>query len=199
MTNGHKEHPVTNNTDHDSKVLLEQLVKLTESIQRLAQDSENAKRNEDALRRQRVDFGYRVLGALMGRSKNKGFDIKVIDARWDNNRKHVELFRLPDAATLVELRSGETTEMLYIDRSDPKGPKSGSKGQKTSEGEQPAAETGAGDGRRSPRRTPPNGRVTPTTITSDREIDSVLVLDDPDGPPIAIGPRIKPPQRYQQA
>jgi hypothetical protein len=185
---------MTTNAARDNKVLLEQLVKLTESIKRLAQDSENGKRDEEALRRQHVDFGYKVLGALMGRSRTAGFDIAVIDAQWDSSHTYLELSGLPKRAMLIELRSGVTSEVLYIDRAGPSGPKSSGEGDQAAEGQKPE-----GDVRRSGRDDqPPGGRVTPTTITSDREIDSLLVLEDRVGPPIAIGPRVKPPQRYQQ-
>ena len=170
------------NTDGNAEnaKFLEQLVKLTDAVQRLAQNSLTAERDEGVLLRQRVDFGYQALGTLMGRARTKGFNVRVVDARWDKSGTAVELFNLPAEAAWAELRGGVTTELLEIDRPQYDG--------------DTAADAKPQSKRRQPPDKTPDGRVQPAELTSDDRIDSLLVLRVRRGPPIAIGPRVEPLQ-----
>jgi hypothetical protein len=111
--------PDNSGDNADGTRFAQEIARLSEAIRDLAQRTQapdNDGDREQRRLRQRVDFGYRALGTLMGRAKNKGFDVRVIDARWATSSTKLELLHLPDTAAWVELRSGQTIELLEIAR-----------------------------------------------------------------------------------
>ena len=114
-------------TSSDDNPLLAQLVALTKSIQALAEHPRPATPvasvldSTDADRiRQRVTFGYQVLGTLTGRVSSPSgteFDVPVVRAKRVGTK--IEFTQLPPDAAWVALRTGTKVELLSITKGDP--------------------------------------------------------------------------------
>jgi|tagenome__1003787_1003787.scaffolds.fasta_scaffold20965293_3 hypothetical protein len=107
-------------TSGNDNPLLAQLVVLTEAIKSLAEHpaappvSFDASTEADRIR-QRVTFGYQVLGTLTGRvssSSGNEFDVPIVLA--ERQGGDIKFTNLPSDARLVELRTGTEVEVLTI-------------------------------------------------------------------------------------
>lgn len=172
----------TNRTGDRSNDLDQMVTKLTEAIQRLAQSPRPDPRDDtdEAERRlhERVDFGYRALGTLMGRvsrTVEAEFDVAVFAARWQARRAVIRLRGLPDEANWIELRTGKQVEVLEVQRPD----------DSDVEAEAEADDEADDDERRLP-------RIAPKVFTPDKPIGSMVALRRRRGPAIAFGPRLEP-------
>ena len=165
----------------DSKQLLEQLVALTGAVKQLAERADAparpvADRTAADRIRQRVAFGYQVLGTLSGRVSSASgdeFDVHLVGAT--RHRREIVFFRLPPAADWVELRTGTKVEILPIveaDDSDSRGDRAPDAGRRPRNGD---------SGR---------GRVQPKDFADTEPIGSVVFLRGRRGPLIAFGPRL---------
>lgn len=162
------------------KELLEQLV---ESIKQLAErpapqpSSFDSSTAADRIR-QRVAFGYQVLGTLTGRVSSPSgneFDVRVVEAR--RTSKVIQFRGLPPGADWAELRAGNKVEVLPI-LEDPDGDGSGVDQSTTSND--------------APRNEPDKGQVRPRDFKDADPIGSVVFLRTRQGPLIAFGPRLGP-------
>ncbi|MGH2741469.1 MAG: hypothetical protein ACRDN8_03075 [Thermoleophilaceae bacterium] len=163
------------------KELLEELCK---SIKQLAErpapqpSSFDSSTAADRIR-QRVAFGYQVLGTLTGRvssSSGNEFDVRVVKSKRESE---VIKFRgLPPGADWVELRAGNKVEVLPI-LEDQDGDGSG--------GDQSTTSNEAARHEQSDR-----GRVRPRDFKDADPIGSVVFLRTRRGPLIAFGPRLGP-------
>jgi hypothetical protein len=172
----------TQNTG-DTKQLLEQLVALTDAVKQLAERPTSQPAPAALFEpttaadriRQRVAFGYQVLGTLTGRVSSAGgdeFDIRAVRA---TRRPGVILFRgLPPGADFAELRQGNKVEVLRI--LDEGGDR----------GDQPEAPDDRRDGRAD------RGLVRPRDFADGEPIGSIVFLRHRRGPFIAFGPRLGP-------
>ncbi|MDP8926993.1 MAG: hypothetical protein M3O70_00025 [Actinomycetota bacterium] len=157
--------------------VLEQLVQLTQAIKDLAERTEPDPPDEDGAarrQRQRVDFGYRALGTLMGRSSRSAdgeFDVPVFVARWGQHHDRILLGALPDGADWIELRSGDRVEVLEVTRLS---------------GGSPAAKD------QWSLKEPPQARIQPKDFSANEPIGSMVALRRRNGPLVAFGPRLKP-------
>lgn len=155
--------------------LFEQLVQLTDAVKQLAEHTQprtpslQTTATEADRIRQRVTFGYQVIGTLSGRvSSGSGdeFDVPLVSAR--RHSRVIVLAGLPADAEWVELRSGDRSEVLRIERSDDRH-----------------------DDDHDPRRyRPRKGVVRPRVFDDTDPIGSLLVLRDRRGPVLAFGPRL---------
>jgi hypothetical protein len=161
--------------------LLEQLIQLTEAVKQLAErpSPTPAVRDPqtDADRvRQRVAFGYQVLGALTGRvssATGNEFDVPVVEAI---RKPGVIYFNgLPPRANWVELRAGSKVEVLRIRDVDHNG-----------NGHSPTPAESADDERSS------LGKVEPQGFADTDRIGSVVFLRTREGPLVAFGSRLEP-------
>ncbi|MDT0354014.1 hypothetical protein [Pseudonocardia charpentierae] len=169
---------MANTPSTDSKQLLEELATLARAVKQLAERVDvpvrpAAEVTEADRIRQRVAFGYQVLGTLMGRvsSASDEFDVRLVGVTRDYGR--IDFVRLPRDAAFVELRSGTKVEVLRIEESD-----SDLRGDGSADAERPRN----GDGRR--------GHVRPKDVEDTEPIGSVLFLRDRRGPLVAFGPRL---------
>jgi hypothetical protein len=112
-------------TSSNDNPLLAQLVVLTEAIKALAEHPTpppvffDASTEADRIR-QRVTFGYQVLGTLTGRVSSPSgneFDVPIVRAERDGTS--IKFTELPPDATYVELRTGTKVEVLTITKGDP--------------------------------------------------------------------------------
>lgn len=165
--------------------LFEKIAGLTEAVARLAARDD---RTVDEATQQRVDFGYRALGRLMGRT---GDSFNVVLVRADRRPERVLLIRdLPRAADWVEIRAGDTFEPHRIRRvkthkaddagyTAPRDKYAEFISEDAAEQSDSEAQRGTGLG------LVPLGEIADTT-----PIDSIVVLKGPSGPLIALGPRL---------
>ncbi|HZC99992.1 MAG TPA: hypothetical protein VFA46_07315 [Actinomycetes bacterium] len=166
----------------DDTRFAQEIARLAEAIRELAHRPKTPDSDEDVEQRrllQRVDFGYRALGTLMGRVStgfSAQFDVPVFAARWDAKRSEILLPGLPDDAGWIELRTGRRTETVKVRRA----------------GDDDPPDADAEDGREAAQ--PP--RICPTTFTRRDPIDSVLAMRHRRGPVVALGPRLAPSPRY---
>lgn len=173
--NGHE------NGHADAQLITQLLTQFTEAVRDLADGKRpppSAADEEFRALRQRIDFGYRALGTLMGRVSrlDSEFDVPTFTACWDPDEPKIHLYGLPDTepvnVTWVEVRAPATdgcravVETLKVYR--------GSRGGPTA--------AGAHGYRRA--------RVEPKLINHGREIESMIGLGGPTGPLLALGPRL---------
>jgi len=172
----------------DAKQLLEQLVALTGAVKQLAERTDVPVRpfadtTEADRIRQRVAFGYQVLGTLSGRVSSASggeFDVPLVGVRRHRGRR-IDFFRLPRGVDWVELRSGTKVEVLQIcEAPDP------------AQGDDPAA-----DAERPRNADSDRGSVRSKDFADTEPIGSVLFLRARRGPLVAFGPRLlaMPPDR----
>jgi hypothetical protein len=161
--------------------LLEQLIQLTEAVKQLAErpSPQPAPRDPptDADRvRQRVAFGYQVLGALTGRissATGREFDVRVVEAI---RKPGVILFDgLPARANWAELRAGSKVEVLRIRDVDQKG-----------NSDSPTKTESARDERST------RGQVDPKDFADTDRIGSIVFLSTRQGPLVAFSSRLDP-------
>jgi hypothetical protein len=167
-------------TGDDAKFAHE-IARLAEAIRDLAHRPERSDSDEDPEQRrliQRVDFGYRALGTLMGRS-GRGFDVPVFGASWHRRRPVILLPGLPDEVEFVRLQNGATDETVKVRR-------------RGRDDDDSPYEKDATDSRG--RELPP--WISPEKFTPRDAISSVLGLRHRRGPVIALGPRIAPVASY---
>jgi hypothetical protein len=169
--------------------LFEKIATLTEAVARLATRDD---RTVDEKTVQRVDFGYRSLGRLMGRTGGSGaasFDVDLVGAG-RRPRGVVLLLDLPQRADWVEVRAGGTLELRRIRRvkthrdGDPAYDDARDKYPAFAQGdatEQSSSEAQRGTGL---------GLVRLDDIADTTPIDSVVALDRRTGPLLAFGPRL---------
>ncbi|HSK91336.1 MAG TPA: hypothetical protein VK875_08485 [Euzebyales bacterium] len=168
----------TDRTGDDARDLDQMVTKLTEAIRQLASSPRPDPRDgtDDSERRlhERVGFGYRALGTLMGRVSRTAeaeFDVAVFGARWQARRPVIRLRGLPDGANWIELRSGRRVEVLEVRRRDDP---------------DPDIDRDADDEER------PLPRIAPQIFTPDTPIGSMVALRRRRGSPVAFGPRLAP-------
>jgi hypothetical protein len=176
--------PTTERTPDDAR-FTEEIARLAEAIRDLAHRPGRSDSDEDSEQRrriQRVDFGYRALGALMGRA-GRGFDVPVFGASWYPRYRVIVLPGLPDEVEFVQLQNGAKDETLKVrrGRDDHDSPF------KQDATKQDATESRGGE-------LPP--WISPDKFTPDDAISSVLGLRHRRGPVIALGPRIAPVPSY---
>jgi hypothetical protein len=107
----------TEPTPDDAKFAKE-IARLAEAIRDLAHRPERLVIDEDPEQRrliQRVDFGYRALGTLMGRA-GRGFEVPVFGASWHRRNRVIILPGLPDEVEFVQLQNGAKDETLKVRR-----------------------------------------------------------------------------------
>lgn len=165
-------------TPDDAK-FAQEIVRLAEAIRDLAHRPERPDSDEDPEQRliQRVDFGYRALGTLMGRA-GRGFDVPVFGASWHRRHRVIVLPGLPDEVEFIQLQNGAKDETLKVRRG---------RDDHDSPYEQDATDSRGGE-------LPP--WISPETFTPRDAISSVLGLRHRRGPVIALGPRIAPVASY---
>lgn len=181
---------------------LAQLVtELTEAIGRLADrshrprlDPDDAAAAEQRRRRERVDFGYRALGTLIGRVSRTDdeFDVDVFAARWQKKYEAIRLIGLPDDAQSIELRRGRKVERVLVRRHDARdGWSSDEKAANrpsnldTVDREPDPSETDSDKWH-------PRPFIVPKRFGPDEEIGSMLAIRGRHDRPVAIGPRLRP-------
>jgi hypothetical protein len=171
---------MTNTSTGGQSSDLDQLVsKLTEAIQGLANGPRRDTRDDsdDSKRRlhERIDFGYRALGTMMGRVSRTGaeFDVPVFAARWQRTRSVIRLRGLPDEANCVELRFGKQVEVVEVFRFRPGSARAD-------------IDRDAEDGERE------LPRISPEVFTPDGTIGSMVARRYEYGRAIAFGPRLAP-------
>lgn len=169
--------------------LFEKIATLTEAVARLAAGDD---RTVDEETQQRVDFGYRALGRLMGRTGGSGaasFDVALVRAD-RRPRGVVLLLDLPQHANWVEVRAGGTLELRRVRRvktlrdGDPDYDNPRDKYRAFAQGD--GAEESSSEAQRGTRL----GLVRLDDIADATPIDSVVVLDRRTGPLLALGPRL---------
>lgn len=103
-------------TPDDAK-FAQEIARLAEAIRDLAHRPERPDSDEDPEQRliQRVDFGYRALGTLMGRA-GRGFDVPVFGASWHRRHRVIVLPGLPDEVEFIQLQNGAKDETLKVRR-----------------------------------------------------------------------------------
>jgi len=179
-------------TSGDSKQLLEQLVALTDAVKQLAERPaaqpavlESSERSTTSDRiRQRVAFGYQVLGTLTGRvSSASGDEFDVRAVRATRRPGFIAFHGLPGGADFAELRSGDKVEVLRIIDDDERG-RSGEAADAGSDAD--AARRGGQADR---------GLVRPRAFADGEPIGSIVFLRNRRGPLIAFGPRLGPVPR----
>jgi hypothetical protein len=174
-----EEHPDGQHNGHLDVQLATILQQFTEAIRELADGRGQASPADDAearARRQRIDFGYRALGTLMGRVSrtNDGeFDVPTFSAHRDDQGPVIRLSGLPETVTWVELRAPATPALPAVEETV-----------KVVRYGRPQGET-AGPRSRSP-------RLEPKQIGPDRAIESMVGLGGRTGPLLAFGPRLAP-------
>jgi hypothetical protein len=201
---------MTPSTSDRDRPLLEQLVRLTDAIKELAEHprpalpSLSVAATTDADRiRQRVTFGYQVLGTLMGRVSSAGgdeFDVRVVRAA--RARNVIAFEGLPPGAHWVELRSGTKVEVLRI-RPIPRDPEDHhARDDRQDDDSQDEAwqddapqedredRTVAEELTQSARRG--TGFVRPGAFDRTEPIGSIVLLRTARGPLVAFGPRLGP-------
>jgi hypothetical protein len=160
-----------------SSQLLAQLVALTEAVKDLAErdceqpDAAESRSEADRVR-QRVAFGYQVLGALTGRVSSgtgREFDVRAVSGT--RFSKKILFEGLPPGADWAELRSGKKIELLRIKDPDDGG-------------------TDVEDAEKTPRRESEEGIVRPELFADADPIGSIVFLRSRRGPVIAFGPRL---------
>jgi hypothetical protein len=164
----------------DDAKFAHEIARLAEAIRDLAHRPERPDSDEDREQRrliQRVDFGYRALGTLMGRA-GRGFDVPVFGASWHRQHRVIVLPGLPDEVEFVQLQNGAKDETLKVRRV---------RDDHDSPYEQDATDSHGGG-------FPP--WISPETFTPRDAISSVLGLGHRQGPVIALGPRIAPIASY---
>jgi len=166
----------TERTPDDAK-FAQEIARLAEAIRDLAHRPDRDEDPEQRRRIQRVDFGYRALGALMGRA-GRGFNVPVFGASWHPRYRVIVLLGLPGEVEFVQLQNGAKDETLKVRR--------GRDGD-DSPFKKDATESRGGE-------LPP--WIAPETFTPDDAISSVLGLRHRPGPVIALGPRIAPVPSY---
>jgi hypothetical protein len=184
----------------DDARFTQEIARLAEAIRDLAHRPGRPDSDEESEQRrriQRVDFGYRALGALMGRA-GRGFDVPVFDASWYPRYRVIVLSGLPDEVEFVQLQNGVKDETLKVrrGRDDHDSPykQDATKQDATEQDatEQDATEQDATESRGG--ELPP--WISPEKFTPDDAISSVLGLRHRRGPVIALGPRIAPVPSY---
>ena len=150
----------------------------TEAIRELAygrRPGPTADDEEARARRQRVDFGYRALGTLMGRVSRTDheFDVATFTACWDEERPVIHLYGLPDAVTHVELRAPATAEYPVPVEETVKVIRGG-RAEPDAAGYRPRA-----------------ARLEPKRTAHGSAVDSMIGLGGPTGPLLALGPRLE--------
>jgi hypothetical protein len=166
-------------TSDDAK-FAQEIARLAEAIRDLAHRPDRPDSDETPEQRrriQRVDFGYRALGALMGRA-GRSFDVPVFGASWHRRGRVIILPGLPDEVEFIQLQNGVKDETLKVrrgrdDHDSPYG--------------KDATDSRGGE-------LPP--WISPEKFTPDDAISSVLGLRHRRGPVIALGPRIAPVPSY---
>jgi hypothetical protein len=167
------------NGQTDAQLVTQLLQQFTEAIRDLADGRQPSPSPDDEARRarlQRIDFGYRALGALMGRvsrTTDKEFDVPTFAASWDDDRPVIHLVGLLEAVTWVELRAPATPDCPAVEETV--------KVIRYGRGEPDAA------GRKSR-----SARLEPREIGPDRTIESMVGLGGLTGPLLAFGPRLAP-------
>jgi hypothetical protein len=161
--------------------LLEQLVALTAAVKDLAERPPAASplvdTSEEDRIRQRVAFGYRALGTLMGRvSRGSGREFDARTVRATRYRDFVLLEDVPPAAAWVELHGRGTVELARIHQLD--------------DDDDARATVDATLGGHRPRSS--SGVVRPRDFEPDETIGSIVVLRSRRGPVVAFGPRLEP-------
>lgn len=161
--------------------LLKQLIQLTAAVKQLAERPSpppvlrDPQTDADRVR-QRVAFGYQVLGALTGRvssATGNEFDVRVVEAI---RKPGVILFKgLPPRANFAELRAGSKVEVLRIRDLDHNG-----------NGDSPTMTEPAHDERSS------QGKVDPQNFADTDRIGSIVFLRTREGPVVAFGSRLEP-------
>jgi hypothetical protein len=169
--------------------LFEKIATLTEAVARLAARDD---RTVDKEIEQRVDFGYRALGRLMGRTGGFGaasFDVALVRAD-RRPRGVVLLLDLPLRADWVEVRAGGTLELRRVRRvkihRDGVPDYDDSRDNYPAFADGDATEESSSEAQRGTRL----GLVRLDDIADTTPIDSVVVLDRRNGPLIALGPRL---------
>jgi hypothetical protein len=166
----------TERTPDDAKFAKE-IARLAEAIRDLAHRPDSDEDPEQRRRIQRVDFGYRALGALMGRAGDD-FAVPVFGASWYPRYRVIVLTGLPNEVDFVRLQNGAEDETLKVRRSHD---------DHDSPFKKDAAESRGGE-------LPP--WISPEKFTPHDAISSVLGLRHRPGPVIALGPRIAPVPSY---
>jgi hypothetical protein len=169
----------TEHTPDDAK-FAQEIARLAEAIRDLAHRPERLVIDEDPKQRrriQRVDFGYRALGTLMGRA-GSDFDVPVFGASWHRRGRVIVLPGLPKEVEFVQLQNGAKDETLKVRRG---------RDDHDSPYEKDATDSRGGE-------LPP--WISPETFTPRDAISSVLGLRHRHGPVIALGPRIAPIASY---
>ncbi|MGY1639398.1 hypothetical protein ACI78V_22355 [Geodermatophilus sp. SYSU D00742] len=166
----HDEHQDGQPDGHQDGQLVEQLVRqFTEAIRDLVDEGRRpppAPTGGDAGQalRQRVDFGYRALGALMGRVSRTPaaeFDVQTFAACWDDEGSVIHLIGPLDGVKFVELRAPRTPHCAAVTET--------------------VKVVGYGRG---------GARLEPKQIGPDRAIESMTGLGGRTGPLVAFGPRL---------
>jgi hypothetical protein len=169
--------------------LFEKITTLTEAVARLAARDD---RRVDEETQQRVDFGYRALGRLMGRTGGLGaasFDVDLVGAA-RRPRGVVLLLELPPRADWVEVRAGGRLELRRVRRvrthrsGDPDYDAPRDNYPAFAQGD--ATEESSSQAQRGARL----GLVRLDDIADATPIDSIVVLDRRTGPLLAFGPRL---------
>ena len=169
--------------------LFEKIATLTEAVARLAARDD---RTVDEETQQRVDFGYRALGRLMGRTGGSGaasFDVALVRAD-RRPRGVVLLLDLPLRADWVEVRAGGTLELRRIRRV--KSHRDGDPDYDNPRDNYPAFVLGdaAEQSSSQAQRGTGLGLVLLNDIADATPIDSIVALDRRTGPLLALGPRL---------
>jgi hypothetical protein len=183
-------------TDHtpDDARFTQEITRLAEAIRELAHRPGRRDGGDDSEQDrliQRVDFGYRALGTLMGRA-GRGFDVPVFGARWYPRYRVIVLLGLPGEVDFIQLQNGAKDETLEVrrrrdDHDSHDDHDDHDSHDSPDEHEQDATESRGGG-------FPP--WISPETFTPDDAISSVLGLRHRRGPVIALGPRIAPVPNY---
>lgn len=154
------------------------LEKLVEAIKQLAErpapqpSSFDSSTEADRIR-QRVAFGYQVLGTLTGRVSSPSgneFDVRVVEACREPDV--IKFKGLPPGADWVELRAGNKVELLRIE-------------DESGDDQYPTSNDAT-------RNEPDKGQVRPRDFKDADPIGSVVFLRTRRGPLIAFGPRLGP-------
>jgi hypothetical protein len=170
----------TKGTPEDAR-FAQEIARLAEAIRDLAHRPERPDSDEDPEQRrliQRVDFGYRALGTLMGRA-GRGFDVPAFGASWHGRYPVILLPGLPKEVEFIQLQNGAKDETVKVRRQG--------RDDHDSPYEKDATDSRGGE-------LPP--WISPEKFTPRDAISSVLGLRRRRGPVIALGPRIAPVASY---
>ena len=173
--------PTTPKHTVDDAKFAHEIARLAEAIRDLAQRPERPDSDEDPEQRrliQRVDFGYRALGTLMGRA-GRGFDVPVFGASWHRQHRVIVLPGLPREVEFIRLQNGARDETVRVRR----------RGRDDHDSPYGKDTTDSRGGELPP-------WISPETFTPRDAISSVLGLRHRPGPVIALGPRIAPVTNY---